>query len=156
MHRLALLLRFTSTRRPWLGLPVAFPHGVTASISHRVWAEHKGVWPHPGPQGVGYFQKSSQWVKKAKSSLRDFFFFQKLVLEESSSLSAHQLQLFSSVLGWPLHGFCCQGPGLLGSIGGVPAARHGYDADIHADWDWARAGTHESIALSAWLPAQPN
>lgn len=87
------------------------------------------------PRVWGIFRNHHSESKKPREVCVTFFFFQKLVLGESSSLSAHQLQLFSSVLGWPLHGFCCQGPGLLGSIGGAPAARHGYDADIHADWD---------------------
>lgn len=117
------------------------------------------------PRVWGIFRNCCSKSKKAEKSLHIFFFFffkniflfqKKFVLGERSSFSAHQLQLFFSVLSWPLHRFCCQGPGLLGSTGGMPAARCGYAADIRSDWERARAGTHESIALSAWLPARLN
>lgn len=160
MHRFTLLLGFPFNRRPWLGLSCGFsPQSHCLRLTKGL-SRAQTCLTSSGTPGCGVFSEIIPESQKSKEKfawgffcLFIFFFFQKLVLGERSSLSACQLQLFSSVLSWPLRGFCCQGPGRLGNTGGMSAAQHGYDADIRPGWDRARAATHESVALSAWLPA---
>lgn len=124
MHTFILFLGLPVPERPWPQRHcLCLTKGLSAAqVSDLIWDPR--VW--------GTFRKHCRKSKKLRKICISFLFsilFQKFFLETRSSISACQIQLFSSVLSWPLHRFCCQGPGLMGSVRGTSA----WCGDTHTD-----------------------